>query len=374
MILQTDVLNKSCEKILAAVDSNVLNSITETLEIKCENGVFSMAVTNREYYVNIKFDADTDEHIHATVDAILFLKLIGKVTSSTIELATDDTSLLIKCNGNYKLPLIYEDDHLLEIPEISMDTKTEEFSISGDVLNSIVDFNSKELGKGSITAPIQRLYYVDSSGCITFTTGACLNNFNIDTHAKLLMNDKIVRLFRLFKKDQTISASIGYKQFNESTTSMVIKLISDGVTISAILNSDDTLLQKYPVTAIRNRIKDEYPYSVSLNKNSIIQSIERLMLFVNKNNTNLDEYLIKLTFQKDSLSISDYKGTNIENVSYMNDVSFDSTYEAFIDSRDFTKTLQSCTGQLTQLYFGNNQAFLIKEGNINWVIPQCYES
>lgn len=373
MILQTDVLQKSCEKILAAVDSNVLNTITETLEIKVKDGIFSMAITNREYYVNIKFDADIEEEIHATVDAILFLKLIGKVTSETIELTSDKNNLMVKCNGNYKLPLIYENNQLLEIPEIEMDAVNEEFAISGEVLNSIIDFNSKELSKGAITKPIQRLYYVDGDGCITFTSGACINKFNTNMKSKLLMNDKLIRLFRLFKKDSNIQASIGHLQVGEDMISTVIKLVSDGIQISAILTSDENLMQGYPVKAIRNRVNDEYPYSASLNKLITTQAIDRLMLFTNSS-PSLDEYLIKLTFNRDALYISDYKGNNIEQVKYLNELTCDDTYEAFIDSRDFSKTLQSCSNQVVKIHFGNEQAFLINEGNVSWIIPQCYES
>ena len=347
MILRTDILQKSCEKILAAVDSNVLNTITETLEIKIKDGIFSMAITNREYYVNIKFNANTNEELHATVDAILFLKLIGKVTSETIELTSNNNNLLVKCNGNYKLPLIYEDEKLLEIPTIEMDTVQEEFSISGEILNSIIDFNSKELSKGAITRPVQRLYYVDGNGCITFTSGACINKFNVNMNSKLLMNDKLIKLFRLFKKDNVIQVKVGHKQLGEDMTSTVID-------ISAILASDEKLFQGYPVTAIRGRVNDEYPYSISVNKILTIQAIDRLMLFTNTSTT-LDEYLIKLTFNNNALIISDYKGNNVEQVTYANESNITDSYEAFIDSRDFSKTLQSCSNQIVK-------------------IPQCYES
>ncbi len=373
MILRTDILQKSCEKILAAVDSNVLNTITETLEIKIKDGIFSMAITNREYYVNIKFNANTNEELHATVDAILFLKLIGKVTSETIELTSNNNNLLVKCNGNYKLPLIYEDEKLLEIPTIEMDTVQEEFSISGEILNSIIDFNSKELSKGAITRPVQRLYYVDGNGCITFTSGACINKFNVNMNSKLLMNDKLIKLFRLFKKDNVIQVKVGHKQLGEDMTSTVIDMTADDIQISAILASDEKLFQGYPVTAIRGRVNDEYPYSISVNKILTIQAIDRLMLFTNTSTT-LDEYLIKLTFNNNALIISDYKGNNVEQVTYANESNITDSYEAFIDSRDFSKTLQSCSNQIVKIHFGNDKAFLINEGNISWVIPQCYES
>ena len=107
MIIRTELLQESCAQILNAVDSNVLSAITETLEIEVKDNLFKMAVTNREYFVSIEINIESKETLHATVNANLFLRLVSKITSETIELTTDTNILYVKCNGNYKLPLIY---------------------------------------------------------------------------------------------------------------------------------------------------------------------------------------------------------------------------------------------------------------------------
>ena len=89
MIIRTELLQDSCAKILNAVDSNVLSAVTETLEINAGANGFSMAVTNREYFVEVWVDTDSSEDFHATVYADLFLRLVSKVTSETIELTSD---------------------------------------------------------------------------------------------------------------------------------------------------------------------------------------------------------------------------------------------------------------------------------------------
>lgn len=373
MIIRTELLQESCSKILNAVDSNVLSAVTETLEIKCQNKIFTMAVTNREYFVEIKLDVDVEEVFHATVNANLFLKLISKVTSETIELSTQDNSLFIKCNGDYKLPLIFDGDSLMELPKIEIENVSEVVDIEGHILRSIFDYNSKELQKGTISKPIQRLYYVDNTGCITFTTGACVNSFEIDMKSKLLLNDKLVKLFKLFK-DTKVKTTIGHNRINDDTHVTAVKFETPGITISAVLNCDDSMVVNFPVTGIKGRATTVYPSTISINKDSLTQAIDRLMLFVSATSkSDLSLSIIRMEFVNNGIILSDRNGVNKEEVYYSKPLENFDGYVALIDSSDLTKTLASCTNQLVNMSFGNNQAFVLSEGLVKWVIPECQE-
>ena len=156
MILRIEDLKDVCNKILSAVDSSELSVLTETLELKAENKILYMSVTNREYYVKVKLDLGEDVSFHVTVNANLFLKLISQTTTDTVEITIDNNTLVGKGNGIYKLPLIYDNDKLLELPEIKINNVTSEFDISGDALVSILTYNSKEIAKGNIVRPVQK--------------------------------------------------------------------------------------------------------------------------------------------------------------------------------------------------------------------------
>lgn len=371
MIIRTELLQESCSKILNAVDSNVLSAVTETLEIENEQGKMSMSVTNREYFVNVLFDTGVDEQIHATVNANLFLKLISKITSETIELTTDSNSLFVKCNGDYKLPLIFDGDKLMELPKINIENVAETFDIDSSILHSIVNYNSKELQKGTISKPIQRLYYVDNEGCITFTTGACVNKFSVDMSSKLLLNDKLVKLFKLFK-DTKVNVTVGHNKLSEDTVVTAVSFASPGITVDAVLNCDDSMAVSFPVDGIRTRSNTTYPLSVSINKDLLMQAVDRLMLFSQAaSKSDLSLSIIQLEFENDSVIVSDRKGINKESVLYSNPIEMDTKYSALIDSSDLTKTLASSSNQLVNFAFGNNEAFVLSEGSVKWVIPEC---
>ena len=373
MIIRTELLQDSCAKILNAVDSNVLSAVTETLEIKASNNVFTMAVTNREYYVAIKMDIEVSDEFHATVNANLFLKLIAKVTSETIELTTNGNSLYIKCNGDYKIPLIYDGEDLMELPKIEIQNVNEVFDVESSVLRSMVNYNSKELQKGTISKPIQRLYYVDNAGAVTFTTGACVNKFDIDMKSKLLLNDKLVKLFKLFK-DTKVKMTVGHNPIGDDVVATVVSFEAPNITISAVLNCDDSMAIQFPVDGIRGRAEAVYPHTVAINKDILTQAIDRLMLFSQAaSKSDLSLSIVKMQFSSNGVIVSDRMDVNKEEVAYSNAVE-GIDYTAFIDSSDLTKTLASCTNQFVIFNFGNSQAFVLSEGMIRWVIPECSEN
>ena len=195
MIIKKEKFQEICSTILAATDSAEISTLTETLELKVENKVLYLNVTNGEYYASVKFDLESDEQFHAAVNANLFLKLIAAVTTEDIELQAMNNYVLVKANGTYKIPMIFDGDKLLSLPKIEINNRTVSMKVSGNVLESILNYNSKELLRGTVSRPVQKMFYVDETGCITFTTGACVNNFTLEKPVKVLFNNRLVKLF-----------------------------------------------------------------------------------------------------------------------------------------------------------------------------------
>lgn len=369
MIINSEKLKNVCSKILGAVDSNELSIVTETLELKTENNQLIMGVTNREYFVEIALPIDTNEEFHATVNANLFLKLISQITTADIELSCDSSSLNIKANGKYKLALIFDDNELLELPRIELKNPVKSFTVSSDILNSILNYNSKELLKGAISKPVQKLYYVDEQGAITFTSGACVNNFTLSEPIKLLLNDRVVKLFKLFK-DCEVAVTLAYDSIDNNMIQTKIAFTTGNIKLTAILLNDDSLIASVPVSAIRGRANNIYNYSVNMDKNSLLQTINRLMLFNSGNGLkeNLKPYSL-FEFNNDYVKIWDVNKINNEVIKYT-DCTLPDNYSAMIDLVDFKATLDTCAEQYITLSFGDHQAFIISRGSIKNILPE----
>lgn len=365
MIVRTDEIKDVCNKILFAVDSDELSIVTETLSLKAYGGYLNLAVTNREYYVNVPVKIVEDIEFSATVGATIFLKLISQITTDTIELTTDDTTLYVKGNGSYKLPLIYDGSVLLELPKIDVENVTATADVSGDLLNSILTYNGKELSKSDmITRPVQRLYYIDNEGAITFTKSACVNKFNLPCDVRILLNPKIVKLFKLFK-NESVKFSLGHTDIGGSLQTRV-SFCSDSLFINAILSASDDMIDTVPVEAIRKRAYGDYSYSANVNKDALSQALSRISLL--SLTKSCPKPYSRFTFSSDKVVISDTDMNNFETVYYNNSIQ-DCSFETTLDLNDIKTTLDSCTEPYINIKFGDEQAVVVVRNNIHNVIP-----
>lgn len=372
MILRIESLQEACKSILTAVDNNELSTITETLELVTKGKFLFINVTNREYFAQVKIDINEEIDFHATVNANLFLKLISQVTTDTVELAVHDQHITVKANGTYKIPLIFDGEKLLELPEIEIKNITNQFNIKSDILRSILNYNSKELSKGTISKPVQKLYYVDEKGAITFTNGACVNNFELEQPVKLLFNNRLVKLFKLFT-DETIKFTLGYDAINDDIIQTKVRFESSNIVLTSILSCDDTLLSSVPVGAIRGLAGANFKYSINISKDYMLQTINRLLLFANMGNT---KTIVKpystFEFYNDYVVIYDINKENKEVINYNNTViNCEEPYVAILDLTELKLTLETCNEPYLNINFGDNKAIVITRGNISNVIPEC---
>ena len=370
MIIKKEKFQEICSRILAATDSAEISTLTETLELKVENKVLYLNVTNGEYYASVKFDLESDEQFHAAVNANLFLKLIAAVTTEDIELQAMNNYVLVKANGTYKIPMIFDGDKLLSLPKIEINNRTVSMKVSGNVLESILNYNSKELLRGTVSRPVQKMFYVDETGCITFTTGACVNNFTLEKPVKVLFNNRLVKLFKLFKNDM-VDFSLGYDSISEELVQTKVEFKTNKITLTAVTGCNDELLNSVPVNAIRGRAAATYDNNVVLNKEELLASINRLLLFSAGYGSvkNLKPYSL-FECKDDTMTIYDSNKENKEVIKFKNDTKIDAEYSMTLDLSDLKLILDTITEEYVTLSFGNHQAVVVKRTNISNVVPE----
>ena len=341
MIITSNKFKEICSTILAATDSAEISTLTETLELKVENRVLYLNVTNGEYYASVKFDLDSDETFNAAVNANLFLKLISAVTTETIELKEMGTYVLVKANGTYKIPMIFEKDKLMNLPKIEIKNPTVNMKIGGGILDSILNYNSKELLRGTITRPVQKMFYVDETGCITFTSGACINNFTLEKPIRVLFNNRLVKLFKLFKNDM-VDFTLGYDAISEELIQTKVEFKTDKITLTAVTGCNDELLNSVPVNAIRGRATEDYANTVVLNKEEVLEAINRLLLFSAGYGSakNLKPYS-EFVCEGDSMTIFDSNKENKEVIKFKNDTTVPEEYKMTLDLSDLKLVLDT---------------------------------
>lgn len=372
MIIKVEEFQEACKKILSAVDTDsaIKNVIYgyDTLEIDVKEGKLRLNVTNGEYYVSVAVDAPEDESFRAVIDAKLFLTLISKVTTSEVEILINGNSLEVKANGTYRFPLKYFGEDMLILPKLDFEEKTSEFVIARDKLMSILNFNGKEFNNGTISRPIQKLYYLDDEGCVTWTnSSACINSFSLSNKVCVLLNQKVVKLFKLFKNDD-VKFTLGHVEENGVIQTRV-KFEDDGVEIYSVVTSDETLLNSVPKDAIRDRANKTFPYHATLRASELSAAIDRLMLFSSSSVSSKDVCVFE--FGRDSLSIYDARKENVEKLGYY-ETQFDEDVHFTINLNvlGIKNVLDNSDEQFVVMNFGDEQVVVLANGSIKNVVSK----
>lgn len=371
MIIKTKEFKEVCSTILLGIDNTDISTLTETLELCTKDKTLFLNVTNGEYYISVKFPLDHGEDLHVSVNANLFLKLISAVSTEDVELIKKDSYLQIKANGTYKIPFIYEGEEMLKLPQITIENPTTTLKVSGEILNSILTYNSKELQRGTISKPVQKMYYVDERGCLTFTSGACVNYFELEKPIKLLFNSRLVKLFKLFKGEMT-DFTLGYDAIDTELVQTKVRFETPNITLTAITGCTDDLLNSVPVSAIRGRAEKDYPYNIVLNTQELKDAVNRLLLFSAGYGSikNLKPYS-KFEFKGNKVVIYDSNKENTEELIFKNDYTFTEEYSFAVDLTDLKLVIDTISDDYFTLSFGDHQALIVKRGSISNVIPEC---
>ena len=374
MIIKTKDFKDAANKILLAAD---LDTNAANLELVARNSSLYLNVTNKEYYVAVKFPLETDETFRAVVDASLFLSLVSGFTTDTFSLdIKDNTVVLGSGKSKYKVAMIYENENLMALPVIAIQNKTVEMTVSNDILMSILNVNSKELLKTKYldVSELNKLYYIDETGCFTFTNGSCLNSFTLEKPVKLLLNDRIVRLFKLFKDDVKFSLGMDPIANGGIQTKMVME--TPDTYLAAVITCDDTLIAKVqqPCEATKRYLTENYDHKLVLSTADLSAAINRLMSFTKNSKATSEKvnmaYLpTAMNIENGELVIKD-KFENYETVSIANESFSTGDYEMYVNLYDIKLVLDSCKTDHITLNCGNHRSVVVTRGTVANLIPE----
>ena len=374
MILKTKTFQEAANKIIVAVG---LDKSAANLELAAKDTKLYLRVTNREYYCAVAFDLQEATDFRAVVDANLFLNLISGINTEEFELTIKDTHVAVKAGkSTYKLAMIYENDQLMKLPIIKLDKDqvTVDMSISNDILMSILNVNGKEIQKAKRldVNELQRYYYIDETGCFTFTTGACVNSFTLEKPIKLLLTDKVVKLFKLFNTD--VWMSYGHSVNSDSSLQPIVVFQTEDVYVASRLLNDETCIQKIkaPCDAMKKLVKEPYDHNLVLSASDLSAAISRLLMFYKNSSAKADLSFVPATieFTETDLTISDVSGDNKEVITVENGSTTPGSYSMGVNLIDLKAVLDSCKNEHITMNCGNKKSIIINRGTISNVIAE----
>lgn len=371
MILKTKEFNDVASAILVAVNNN---DETNNLELLTKDGSLRLNVTDREYYVSKILPLDDPEELHAVVKAGDFLEYVGSLMAPEFSIDVKDNNLVVKVGkSNRKFPMIYENDSLMRLDPIVIGNVTVDMPVSCDILQSILNVNSKELTKvkNLDVNELQKLYYIDETGCFTFTTGATLNGFTLEKPIKLLLKDKIVKLFKLFKEDAKLF--YGIDALADGSIQTKVAFTTKDTYVAAVVNCDDVLINKIqgPCAATKGFIAESYSNRVVVSATEFDAAVTRILNSYKRNVDAASARAISatITFTDTDFALTDTFG-NVESVAIQNGSQVDTDYSLNINLADLKLVLDSCKGEHITMNCGNKRSVVITRGAISNLIPE----
>lgn len=374
MILKTKNFQEAANKILVAVG---LDRAAANLELAAKDTALYLRVTNREWYTAIKFELETPTEFRAVVDANLFLNLISGISTEEFTLEIKDNFVVVKAGkSSYKLAMIYENDQLMKLPIIKLDPEqiTVSMNISNDILMSILNVNSREVQKAKKVEvnELQRYYYIDETGCFTFTTGACINAFTLEKPIKLLLTDKVVKLFKLFSSDAWLS--YGHLVNADNSLQPIVIFQTEDVYVATRLLSDETCIQKVkaPCDAMKALAKEVYDHNLVISATDLSAAIGRLLMFHKNSSAKADLSFVpaSVEFSNTELTISDLTGDNKEVITIENGSTTSGGYSMGVNLIDLKAVLDSCKNEHITMNCGNHKSIIVCRANISNVIAE----
>ena len=378
--LKTSRIKDIASKVSMGVDGDRTSPISELLEFELKDKNLILKTTNKEYFFKtiINDVVDTDDSFHVTVVADTFLSLISKTTTDEIKLDITKAGLVVQGNGKYTFPLVLENDQVLTLPEIDFEENENSinFKIQGDVLKSIYEFNSRELSKEVVVDPIQKYYYLDNDGALTFVEGACVNEFKVQGDPfKLLLNERLVSLFKVFSG---LEVDVTISRVEKGTDLVGNPLVSNRVRFKTAtmelvaITCDSDLVDKYPAIQIKALSNIDYPEKVEVSKVKLLEALERLAIFDKKGSGNKVDLKKcgKLEFGEKAVQIISMKDGNSEELPYINGTISKINFTSYVSLSDLVKHGNITLTDAITVHFGTGDAIMLQRRNLKQVIPE----
>lgn len=329
---------------------NKLIPLTELIGINLKDGKLKLYSTDMTNFLTVTVDKVSGEDTNICVEAEKFTKLVSKITSSEIELNINDDSLVVKANGVYKLPIIMDEEGIVEFPQ-----NKEVVINSGEVkLTSVLsayNINRNALAK-TLDQPCLTGYYCGEKVISTDSVVITFNNFSMfgKDFEPMLISPQMMYLLTL-NNEENIKFGVDGDNLVFSTSNIEIR----GPKLSGI--------EDYPIDAINEYLNVNFESKCKISKQLLLDVLDRLSLFISQ----YDKNGAYFTFGRKGLKIYSKKDSSVETVNYIESDNFTS-FTCLVDIVMFKEQLQACPEDTITIWYGNENALKIETGNIIQII------
>lgn len=334
--LNTIIFKDMVTRAKKAASNSIMSPLSQMMAIALKDNKLTLITTDATNYMYVMCDKIEGEDFYVTVMAETFAQLIGKMTSDKITLELTDATLKVIGNGEYTLELPMEEDgEIVKFPDPRNSVElTPLDDIKLTTVEAIVDSAKASLAV-TLEEPCFVNYYCGQKVVATDSLKICSMDISLWEEPRLIPGEVFDLVTLMTEENIKVSAADDIIMF--STPDVVVYAhTADG-------------LEDYPADAIDTLVQKEFPSTCKIKKSDLLQLLDRLSLFVTKN----DKGVIYLTFTNDGLQVKSKQANSVETIPYIESDNF-IDFACAVDIGMLQSQAKSFSTDAIVLAYGNN--------------------
>lgn len=359
MKIRTELLQKMVTKIISGAGNNKMIPITSLIGIEVtkdidepNKSILTLITTDGSNQLRINETINEEiEEFYTIVNADIFAKLICKTTKEYIGLENKENYLEVIGNGTYKLEIaINEDNEMVKFPDIK-DIRGEELTINLNLLQDAIKVAKASVAK-TMEVPCLTGYYIGADIVTTNRQLACkLEDCGIKYADPILISSEMAELLLLIEGDEVLD---------------LVRSNNDLIFYNAnytIAGKELEGKELYPIQPITNLTKQEYKNLIQINKQDLLNVLDRMSLFV----TDYDKGGVYLTIDANGLAIQSQKSNATEYID-LGKTEDRATFNCLIDIEMLKSQVETISTDLVTIQYGQEKSIKIADGKCTHII------
>lgn len=354
--LSTAKFQEMVSKSIKGASNNKMVPITELMSVKLHNNALTLITSDATNYLYIREYKVPGDDFEVVIRADTFFKLISKMTSETITLELTSDKLIVSGNGKYEIELpTDENGDLIEYPDpfvkFSSDDVIENVDLS--TIKLILSANKAALAT-TLEVPCYTGYYVGDKVVSTDTYKICSTNIKVLDSA-ILINPEMMNLLDVMTSEKIQVARQGdYIMFHTSNCTVYGRVLAG--------------IENFAIDAISQLVSEDFDSVCKVNKNAILEVLDRLSLFVG----DYDRNEITLTFTDKGILCTNKKESGSELVEYL-DSKNPRDYMCTVDIDMLTSQIKAQQLDSVEIWYGKPNAIKLVNGKVTQIVALSEE-
>lgn len=361
MKIRTDKLQEMVSRAIKGASNNKLLPITSLMSIVLDAGELTLTTTDATNYLYIG-DVAEGEDFNVVVSADMFAKLVSKLTCEYTELSfrSDLGIFEIKGNGHYKMEVpLDENGQYIKYPNPADKLINSEIADWSTVINKSTVQVILETLKPALAVtmddPCYTGYYVGNSIVATDTFKIASMDIKLFDEPRLV-SAELMNLLSVMSAEKINVFVFGNRVLFKTPDCVIYGQFMEG-------------LDDFAIDAINGLVDEEMNSMCSVPKSALLQTLDRLSLFVGT----YDKNAICLTFTNEGLQISSKASNGVEIIPYVNSENF-KDFTCMIDVEMFRSVVKSVQNDEIKINYDEDTSIKIPDGNITIVIALMDDS